>query len=1400
MANDLNFVIKNGLNVKEEAHIADFLDADGLRYPENQGAASQYDVIVLTDQTITTPDPTSRDAGAVTTSKVLQLQRLNLDNISDGSGAIQPDGLTHQFFTQERVWNSLTLVDNTIVNEDNPGDPSFTYNSATGTFTYFGPSSNEIRQYIQAGTGTHYDQGTGTVSIGQPVETTSNVTFADATLTGDLVGPSVFCIDPGGDGIPGGQVVIKGDLRVDGTTTTLNTTELAVEDNIVILNSNVTGTPSVDAGLEVERGSLTNVRFIWDESEFYWTTGIHPYHSTGAANDSKGFIGNLDGNADTATEWASPLTLNLTGDASGSVSFDGNEGSVNLAVSVDGTQHDHVHSHITDWDAAVEATVESILTSETGFNADEIDISAGAAGEIVLGHGTTSGGTPQTSYRINTNDSTKLTSAGDSKTLATRIDGRSESTPGVEEGGYTGSETYPDGGTVIQHLDVKFDEWGHMLDRTVKTTNLDDRYYTKFALEDEFVNESGDRMTGNLKFQDNVYLMFGDGDDSDDWTLKGNPNNAGATGHGDFYISHDGASANIENYTGDMIFTQHNNTVATVGDYVFKIKDSSINANYNILTLEQGGGMTVIHNGTVDNDLGNTLDNVVLSTDANGVNIGSATSNGLLDVYGSINVVRDGDGTDANDSGSITMGTDNDLAFWHDGTDSFICNSTGELYIESDGITMRSKTGSENYLTADVDGAVQLYYNNEVKLTTDNEGVNVTDRLDVAGTSHLIDDVFIGPEPHAGTVFPTQVRSNTTTGQQIFHFDVSAAELSIGKNDDTRGLINLFGRATGANGGRFRMFNSGDYDRWTYDVNTNVASEYWHLMSSYGEFKIAFDNELRHTQGWGESTLIGAKPFEGAYLNYGSVPSDSKFDDDTFADGRRFQTTAEGTKTVGDHCVTEDLFVDNAVYIGHTTDFAVAGNTKPQGYAGLLDSSGNKFSIYPSLNTGLYDSTNALYFDRDEILTHGTKWTANGGFRVKDSDLEVYDGNLLFDGVQTGTDQGNGIYWRAFDKETINDRSDEAHIRHTTNIGGFTGSVLEIRSMNDSTDGITLTTDASSYVTHNSHRLFTDDYHPNADVWTTARLLTLAGDLTGQVSIDGSGDVTLTVAVVDNSHNHVHTDISDWDEAVEDKIGTKTAGGTMIDQAYNDTNGVTTFTHSDTSTLNGAYGQTGTEDGTYIKSITVDDRGHLTAITTDDFDDRYDYYDYWTIAASDTAGTANVSTTNTVTFTSGDYQTITRSGTEIIVTGEKGNYVAGNGISLTSTGSTGDRTIEWSGTYTGNVAITGDVSVTGDISATGTVCSTSDRRVKDNIKTIENALDKVDNLRGVSYTKDGKTEVGVIAQEVEEVVPEVVQTNEAGMKSVAYGNLVGVLIESVKELKAEIEDLRSQLNSKNGDE
>ena len=1346
MANDLNFVVKHGLNVKEEAHITDFLDADGLRYPENGGTASEFDVIVLTGRTpVLNPDPLQKDAGATTPSKVLELQRLFTTNITEG---------TNLYYTDQRVRDAISLIDSSDFAEIN-GTPGLEYDSATGQFTYHGPNSQEIRQYITAGTGVTYDEPTGTVSIGQPVETTSDVQFNKVTLTGDLVGPATMCIDPGDNGAPAGTLVIKGNLEVNGTTTTINTTQLDIEDNIIVLNKNVVGVaPSVDAGIEIQRGNETNVTFLWDETNDCWTVGNETFKAdTVQANT-------FTGNSATATELANPLTLDLAGDVTGSVTFNGTEGTVTLTTTIDGSLHTHTHDQITDWDLEVENTIEAILSSETGFGGNnEIDINAAGnvAGSIVLGHGTTTSNSISTSHAILSDELA---------TLPTRDDGLSASDP---DGA---SEDYPDGGHIVQFMDLRFDDWGHLLPTSnIVTTNLDERYYTKFSLEDEFVNQSGDWMHGDLKFNDNIKAKFGNSDSD-------NPTTSGILEI--FYDASINASRICSADTGGLFIESDD------------------------LTLRSKTGSETYLTATVNNGVALHWDNTEhFATDAEGVNV-----TGQMDISGGIIVDRDGTGTASPTDGTVSIGDGADLKLWHDGTNTTICNETGELYIDVvGGFTLRNKNGEE-YITADKDGGVELYYDDVVKLTTDLEGVNVTDRLDVAGTSHLIDDVFIGPEPHVATSFPGDIRNNTTTGEQIFHLDVSGAALSIGKNDSVRGLINLYGNNTGSNGGRFRMFNSGAYDRWTVPGETDQqASEFWHVMSSFGEFRLAYDNELRHSNGWGESALLGAKPFEGVYLNYGSTPTTNSYDNDTFAQQRRFQTIEEGVKTVGDHFVWKggdgtkgNLAADGSIFVGAKSTNTNNPAYTTAAYGGRLQATDDLFELVPSDTTTSYDADHRLYYDKTETLNTEAMWTVEGGLRVKDNDLEMFNADIRFDGTLTTTDQDKGIYWTAFDKEGTTDGTDTAHIRHTGNTGGFGGSVLELCSMNDANDGIAFKTNGASYVTHNSHRLFTDDYHPNADRWTTTRTLTLTGDATGQVDVDGTGNMSLTVAVVDNSHNHVHTDISDWDEAVEDKIGTRTAGGTMIDHAYNDTTGVTTFTHSDTSTLNGAYGQTGTEDGVYIKSITVDDRGHLTAITTDDFDDRYDYYDYWTVATSDTPGDANVNTTDTVTFTSGDYQTITRSGTEVIVTGEKGNYVAGNGIQLTSTGSTGDRTIEWSGTYTGNVAITGDVSVTGDISATGTVCSTSDRRVKDNIKTIENALDKVDNLRGVSYTKDGKTEVGVIAQEVEEVVPEVVQTNEAGMKSVAYGNLVGVLIESVKELKAEIEDLRSQLNSKNGDE
>ena len=102
------------------------------------------------------------------------------------------------------------------------------------------------------------------------------------------------------------------------------------------------------------------------------------------------------------------------------------------------------------------------------------------------------------------------------------------------------------------------------------------------------------------------------------------------------------------------------------------------------------------------------------------------------------------------------------------------------------------------------------------------------------------------------------------------------------------------------------------------------------------------------------------------------------------------------------------------------------------------------------------------------------------------------------------------------------------------------------------------------------------------------------------------------------------------------------------------------------------------------------------------------------------------------------------------------------------------------------------VSVTGNFVASGNVTAYSDERLKTNIETIPNALEKVNALRGVTFDKDGERGLGVIAQEVEKVLPEVVLEGEE-YKSVAYGNIVGVLIEAVKELTKEVEDLKKQL-------
>jgi hypothetical protein len=148
-----------------------------------------------------------------------------------------------------------------LVATDPTADRTITLPNADGTVALAGSialgtdTTGNYMSDLTQGTGitiTHTpgEGSNATIAIGQAVATSSSVSFARLETSGD--------------------VVVGGDLTVNGTTTTLNTETLLVEDNIVVLNSGITGLPTLNSGIEVERGTSANVVMRWNESADRW--------------------------------------------------------------------------------------------------------------------------------------------------------------------------------------------------------------------------------------------------------------------------------------------------------------------------------------------------------------------------------------------------------------------------------------------------------------------------------------------------------------------------------------------------------------------------------------------------------------------------------------------------------------------------------------------------------------------------------------------------------------------------------------------------------------------------------------------------------------------------------------------------------------------------------------------------------------------------------------------------------------------------------------------------------------------------------------------------------------------------------------------------------------------------
>ena len=174
---------------------------------------------------------------------------------------------------------------------------------------------------------------------------------------------------------------------------------------------------------------------------------------------------------------------------------------------------------------------------------------------------------------------------------------------------------------------------------------------------------------------------------------------------------------------------------------------------------------------------------------------------------------------------------------------------------------------------------------------------------------------------------------------------------------------------------------------------------------------------------------------------------------------------------------------------------------------------------------------------------------------------------------------------------------------------------------------------------------------------------------------------------------------------------------------------------------------------------------------------------------------------NTITISSTD----TNTNTQLSAAQVRANLSAGTGISYNASTGVISNTVSNTNTVTNNIAGNGisvsaangnstiamTGSFTGTFTASADVVAFSDKKLKDNIETLDGS--KVFDMRGVSFNRndqDGKLSSGVIAQELEMIAPELIHESEDGTKGVAYGNTVGYLIEAIKLLKAEIEELK----------
>ena len=359
----------------------------------NTGDISEGSNLYYTDARARSAISATGSLSYVPATGVMSFTQGDTDTVAEGS--------TNLYYTDARATAAAKAA---ISVTDSGGDGSLAYSA--GVITYTGPSATETRAHFSGGTGVSITNGV--VAIGQAVGTTSNVTF--------------------------NNTIVNGNLTVNGTTTTVNTETLNLADNQIVLNSNETGTPTQNGGIEIERGTAANKTLLWNEADDKWTVGSETFVAgtfegavsgnattattlqtartiggvsfNGSANINLPGVNtagnqNTSGNAATATAWATGRTISLTGDVTGSVTNVNGTGNVSITTTVADDSHNHVISNVdglqTALDSKYVAATQTQATWETGTSTTDTLVSPAkvkAAIDAIAPLETTTGSAP----------------------------------------------------------------------------------------------------------------------------------------------------------------------------------------------------------------------------------------------------------------------------------------------------------------------------------------------------------------------------------------------------------------------------------------------------------------------------------------------------------------------------------------------------------------------------------------------------------------------------------------------------------------------------------------------------------------------------------------------------------------------------------------------------------------------------------------------------------------------------------------------------------------------------------------------------------------------------------------------------------------------------------------------